>query len=148
MRITSGGSIAGYVKFALTFLQVGLTHSSGASKSLIWAKENHGRPLTLHTMPATQAASSAESPAGPSVQKPHSTLGPALLNVPRLISVVEIIKRECLAALTSASDPSGKGKHRARGIWQYTESGQLSNATSGTDGETLDLARVLEGKTK
>lgn len=66
------------------------------SKTL-WAgteiKENPTRPLVLHTLPAKPTASKesqAESEGGGKKRK----ISPATNDVPRLISVVEVIKRE------------------------------------------------------
>ncbi|ORY32570.1 hypothetical protein BCR39DRAFT_522914 [Naematelia encephala] len=141
MRITSGGSIASYVKFALTFLD-----------------ENPHRPLILHTIappppppPTTTTPTKGTKPS----KRPTSTLTPSLLNTPRLISVVELIKRAYMQRIESPE--SRKGKERAIGIWQYTESGLLPfvnlerekglQVEGDTETETA-LERVLGGKTQ
>ena len=41
------------------------------------------------------------------------------------------------------TDSVGKGKNKAVGIWQYTESGTLKSET-----EELGLDSILEGRTK
>lgn len=48
-----------------------------------------------------------------------------------------------MASLHSA-DGGGKGKAKAKGIWQYTESGLLS----GSSEREYSLDSVLEGKIK
>jgi len=141
MRITSAGSIASYVRFALSFLQV--RSASQYRRLLTPHQTNPGRPLILHTYPPSPSATSADTPSKAS----SSTLTPCLLTTPKLISVVEITKRRYISQLEASK--SGKGKNRATGIWQYTESGLSpvpTTARSSDDGG--DLTRVLEGKTK
>jgi hypothetical protein len=64
--------------------------------------------------------------------------------------VVEMIKREYMATLSSTG--KGKNKHKAVGIWQYTKSGLVDPTALGLEGEggVVDgsLTRVLEGKLK
>lgn len=55
--------------------------------------------------------------------------------------MVEKIKREYMAYVNT--DSIGKGKNKAVGIWQYTESGTLESGT-----EELGLDSILEGRTK
>jgi hypothetical protein len=74
--------------------------------------------LVLHTRPDPAAAASSSS---------SSTLHQATLAAPRLISVVEKVKRGHPAWL-----------------WQYTTSGMLEPVVE----ERPSLARVLGGKTK
>jgi len=69
-----------------------------------------------------------------------TTLHPATTSAPRLISVVEQIKREYVV------QSGTKGKRPSRGIWQYTESGLLP--VEPRDDEEDPLVRVLEGKTR
>ncbi|CAD6574127.1 MAG: hypothetical protein TREMPRED_001014 [Tremellales sp. Tagirdzhanova-0007] len=123
MRITSAGSIASYVRFALSFLQA-----------------NPNRALVLHTLPLPSASTKPSSEASTS----SSTLTPSLLTAPRLVSVVEIIKREYISKLDGSE--CRKGKHTATGIWQYTETGLLPDRHPTRDEQSL--TRVLEGKTK
>jgi hypothetical protein len=66
----------------------------------------------------------------------------ALLATPKLVSVAEKIKREYMAHINT--DNVGKGKNKAVGIWQYTESGTLS----GPSEQELGLESVLQGKMK
>ena len=153
IRITSGGSISHYVKFSLSYLKV-----RSASPILAEVQENPLRPLVLHTLPAplSTAISSPHLPplhlpadpsdevsaeakmSEPEKTPPQTSLQPSLLTTPKLISVVEIIKREYLASL------SGKGKHKATGLWQYTETGLLPSEF----GEKMSLETVLSGKMK
>jgi GH25 family lysozyme M1 (1,4-beta-N-acetylmuramidase) len=55
--------------------------------------------------------------------------------------VVEKIKREYMVYINT--DSVGKGKNKAVGIWQYTESGTLEGGN-----EELGLDSILEGRTK
>lgn len=69
-------------------------------------------------------------------------LTPVLLATPKLISVVEKIKREYMAFINTSDQ--GKGKNNAVGIWQYNESGSLSGG--GAEQEKLGMDSVLEGR--
>jgi hypothetical protein len=92
--------------------------------------------LVLHTLPpANSEASSSKSSS--------SSLSSALLATPKLVSVVEKIKREYMAYVNSKA--VGKGKNKAVGIWQYNESGTLSQ---GDEQQELGLESILEGRTK
>jgi hypothetical protein len=132
MRITSGGQVAGYVNFALTFLKVCPTH---VGFQLIH-QENPERSLVLHTLPPANSEASSSNPSS-------SSLSSALLATPKLVSVVEKIKREYMSYI-NAKDV-GKGKNKAVGIWQYNESGTLSQ---GEEQQELGLESILEGRTK
>ncbi|QRV74709.1 hypothetical protein RhiJN_02724 [Ceratobasidium sp. AG-Ba] len=93
MRIASHGKISALVKFALNFL-----------------KENPTRAIVLHTLPYKQCD---EQHTGKSSSKKRK-IGSSTNDVPRLISVVEIIKRE----------------FKEGGLYQYNELGSLD--TPGT----------------
>jgi hypothetical protein len=75
-------------------------------------------PLVLHTLPVAQSSSSA-------------SLSACTLSVPRLISVVEIIKREYLKTLKGCE---------TQGLHQYNEIASLKESCE------VDLAQALEGK--
>ncbi|WVW83691.1 hypothetical protein I302_105712 [Kwoniella bestiolae CBS 10118] len=143
MRITSGGSIASYVDFAISFLN-----------------DDPHTPLVLHTLPPPPSTTTQEyneaSPSTPSAKYP-TTLLSCTTNIPRLITVVEIIKRTYLEALCSAKherNPKIKGKEKMRmskGIWQYTESALYhpsAQMDGGGEGEGNSLERVLGGKSR
>ncbi|RSH79766.1 uncharacterized protein EHS24_009422 [Apiotrichum porosum] len=119
MRITTGGSVASYTKFAVNFL-----------------RENPDTPLVLHTLPAAKDDDKQPSSSSSSSSKsPASTLHPATLAAPRLVSVAESVKR------TYTRQKS------ATGLWQYTESGLLPSG-GGEEAAGPSLARVLSGKLK
>ena len=60
---------------------------------------------------------------------------------------MEQIKREFLRAASDSTNTNGK--KRAKGVWQYAESGLLAIPETEEEGEGEDpLIRVLEGKTK
>ncbi|KAG9124874.1 hypothetical protein FRC07_009921 [Ceratobasidium sp. 392] len=78
MRIAAHGKISGLVTFALKFL-----------------KENPTRPLVLHTLPHKHGVTQQER--GSSATEPVAKkrkITASTNDIPRLISVVEIIKRE------------------------------------------------------
>ncbi|ETW82928.1 hypothetical protein HETIRDRAFT_316269 [Heterobasidion irregulare TC 32-1] len=98
MRITNHGKINAWVDFALQFFEA-----------------NEAKALVLHTLPITAQASATSKP-GPTrnVSLPTTT-------IPRLISVVEIIKREYLKMMNEKMWPGMEGLH------QYNEIGCLED---------------------
>ncbi|KAJ7108724.1 hypothetical protein C8R44DRAFT_884761 [Mycena epipterygia] len=138
IRITNHGKIKTWVAFALDFLE----------------KHEH-IPIVLHTLPAppksTPASENVEGaePVQP-VKNPPSVSHTAS-TVPRLISVVEIIKREYVKKLELEHSSTLTGLH------QYNEVGTLEDlglAVTGTelplDADSLrsqEIVAALEGKT-
>jgi len=125
MRITQGGKIRSWVDFALKFFE-----------------ENEDKALVLHTLPAAAKEKSKqtgtmevtagddddpqEAPPLPQGADPVNTtkksgLSVSTITIPRLISVVEIIKREYLNALNANRSP------RLVGLYQYNEMGSLED---------------------
>ncbi|KAL7421756.1 hypothetical protein Q5752_003527 [Cryptotrichosporon argae] len=136
MRISTSGKLESYVSFAVDFLCT-----------------NPRRPLVLHTRPT------ANPPAS------RAALHPSTTAAARLVSVVELVKRAYVGRVKRGevarpAEGRGKGKgkgkageavdadeavgERRQGIWQYTESGLVGPV----EGETMDLTRVLSGKSK
>ncbi|WVR07216.1 hypothetical protein IAU60_004257 [Kwoniella sp. DSM 27419] len=153
MRIASGGSIQAYVDFALGHL-----------------RENPRIPLVLHTLPpepgpsakgkGKEKAKSNHDSDTTATQARANAFQPCTLAVPRLVTVVEIIKRTYLAEVRTsrntrvghggddkAADNPGQGAAR-KGIWQYTESGLHMPRATDEEPELNGLARVLGGKTR
>ncbi|WWD17481.1 hypothetical protein CI109_101922 [Kwoniella shandongensis] len=147
MRITSGGSMSAYVQFGLRYL-----------------RENPKTPLVLHTLPPPSPSPQAQpksdksqsESSGPSKPRSLTTLLPCTTTAPRLIAIVELIKREYIAQIRKdlqRTDPEGKGKGKGKGkgIWQYTECGNHVPPLQEhqEEVETMgDLTRVLGGRTK
>jgi hypothetical protein len=113
--------------------------------------QNHpDRPLILHSLPNPPSRPSKSS------SDASRTLRPCTLAAPRLITVAEIIKRELI--LSYEKEGRGKGKHKAIGVWQYTETGlvpaELLDGAGRVEKEeeevarTGELARILGGKTR
>jgi hypothetical protein len=145
MRITSGGSIASYLKFSLNFLQVrDIAYFRIVSALTTPLQNNPHRSLILHTLPPEPKDALDSDVLDTNAAASSSTLTSATLTTPKLISVVELIKRKFLEI---ENGDVGKGKATAKGIWQYTESGLLPISTKPTSGAE-GLARVLSGKTK
>jgi len=108
VRITTHGKIKTWVQFALDFLD-----------------ENEERSLTFHTLPL---------PGTPPGGKPST----ATATIPRLISVVEIVKREHLERLKARRSSSLAGVH------QYNEIGALQDLPS-SRAPSPDVTEMLSG---
>ncbi|KAI1786772.1 hypothetical protein LXA43DRAFT_927060 [Ganoderma leucocontextum] len=147
IRITSHGKIKNWVTFALAHFQ-----------------KYEDRPLVLHTLPASKG----KAPSGESEKQQGATPHPAesenpdcvekgakdnrlhtsMANIPRLVSVVEIIKREYVKTLDSALAQAGS----LSGLHQYNEIGDLEEhgLVEGTGNEEQDriqsLAHALQGR--
>lgn len=110
-------------------------------------QENEEKALVLHTLPGaikskkTEVAAddkeSQEVPQGTDAdnKEKKGKLSVSTITIPRLISVVEIIKREYLAAMNAKRSPD------LVGLYQYNEMGSLENET-GEDGEE-DRAKMI-----
>lgn len=124
VRITLHGKMQTWVGFALDFLA-----------------KNETRPLVLHTLPAKRDKESGPEDADKDQVK--RGLPPSTAAVPRLISVVEIIKREFVKL---------DGTPEERTLHQYNEVGCLDEDEPPTADETGEQARrdalmkALEGK--
>ncbi|KAF7297351.1 hypothetical protein MIND_00968500 [Mycena indigotica] len=103
VRITSHGKMNSFVTFALQFFQ-----------------KHDSVPLVFHTLPASSSKSAEQSNVGTSSRPDRDSngLSPTSLLAPRLISVVEIVKREYLKAM--AAD-------KITGLYQYNEVGILED---------------------
>ncbi|KAH9925530.1 uncharacterized protein B0H18DRAFT_1008846 [Fomitopsis serialis] len=116
LRITNHGKINAWVQFALRFLQ-----------------ENPDQPLVFHTLPAkgkqvhhaqddVSIAPAEAQPSGSGAvasKKPRNHT--SMSTIPRLVSVVEIVKREYLKTLDPALSQAGK----LSGLHQYNHVGEL-----------------------
>ncbi|TFY53647.1 hypothetical protein EVJ58_g9338 [Rhodofomes roseus] len=117
IRVTNHGKIQTCVQFALASLE-----------------EHPDRPVTFHTMPAAKGkavdrsetnnsvAPTKDQPGGSGAavsKRPHNHT--SMTTIPRLISVVEIVKREHLKTLDPALSQAGK----LSGLHQYNEIGEL-----------------------
>ncbi|KAJ6582926.1 hypothetical protein DFH09DRAFT_1029318 [Mycena vulgaris] len=140
LRITNHGKIKPWVAFALDFFE-----------------KHEDIPIVLHTLPAspkttTSSENTEGTTAGPvrPVKNPPS-ISPTASTVPRLISVVEIIKREYVKKLELEHSSTLVGLH------QYNEIGTLEALGLSTpdteppqDPESLrsqEIVAALQGKT-
>jgi len=145
MRITQGGKIRTWVEFALKIFEVCISpviimlHNERCMD----AQENEERALVLHTLPTTAKTKSKENerievdagdgsePQPQDAPKPQQgvvdvaegkrSLSASTTTIPRLISVVEIIKREYLVAMNA------KRSVDLVGLYQYNEMGSLED---------------------
>jgi hypothetical protein len=121
----------------------------------VFSQENEEKALILHTLPkgSTKEHKRTETTAGDNdeqvqdaSQSPQGTdnrrgLSPSTSTIPRLISVVEIIKREYLKTMDA------KGAPNIVGLYQYNEMGCLEDeAGKGAEEEARDQS--VEDRTK
>jgi hypothetical protein len=148
MRITQGGKIHAWVEFALKFFEVCesiiiILHN----KTCMVTQENEEKALVLHTLPA--AVEKAGADAGDSNEPQEAPLqgidaagqekkgfSTSTSTIPRLISVVEIIKREYLVAMGARRSPD------LVGLYQYNEMGSLEDQVEHEEGEESAGDRV------
>ncbi|KAJ4476637.1 hypothetical protein J3R30DRAFT_3214602, partial [Lentinula aciculospora] len=127
MRITRAGKLTNYVKYALESLE-----------------KNDKKPIIIHTRPKSQDELVASDAQQESKTAPNVSL--SLTTTPRLISVVEIIKREYL------KDLEKRRSTRLIGLHQYNEIGSLQDHSGSSFGKETDESRaqrivtVLRGK--
>ncbi|KAI3615549.1 hypothetical protein WG66_011756 [Moniliophthora roreri] len=130
IRITNGGKIKSWVTYALEYLE---------------NEENNSNHLILHTLPAASKSQTNSTSAENATTK-H--LGNATSAIPRLVTVVEIIKREYIKLLEQ------KHSSRLTGLHQYNEFGSLeelgmctSDANVNEEDQRAErLKMALEGK--
>lgn len=110
-------------------------------------QEHEEEPLVLHTLPH-QGSHPPEKEGG--AQLKQEGLHPSTNVIPRLISVVEIIKREYLKKL----DPVLAEQGRLSGLYQYNELGTLEDRDGeqeaerhGTEEERAQrISNALQGR--
>lgn len=122
------------------------TFTPNLSNFLIHSQQEKHIPVVLHTFPVSNALPEVECvpPAEPQAQdQQRPQQRGALLNVtttiPRLISVVEIIKREYIKVLESKRSP------RLEGLHQYNEIGCIEDLDLGLGGDKGD---GMSGRTR
>ncbi|KAK0233276.1 hypothetical protein IW262DRAFT_1487642 [Armillaria fumosa] len=124
IRITNHGKMQTWIAFALEHLQ-----------------KDGSKPIALHTLPTLWNPQEVKSAKG--------SLSAATTTIPRLISVVEIIKREYIKILESKHLP------RLFGLHQYNEVGSLEDLELGEEDTTpedkekkraVSIITALEGK--
>ncbi|KAI9056818.1 hypothetical protein FKP32DRAFT_1762815 [Trametes sanguinea] len=149
IRITTHGKITNWVSFALEHF-----------------KKYEDRPLVLHTLPsnkgkapekanANEGAGEESRSEGASAatatdkkQKKKEGLPSSMGTIPRLVSVVEIIKREYLKSLDAglAEQGSLSGLHQYNEIGDVVEAGYAEGNGDGEQGRIESLAQALQGK--
>ena len=123
IRITSQGKIKNWVSFALKSFQVRISHGISFKRSVskdgslitrsLRAQENPGLPLAFHTIPPTPSTSKSSPKDANNAQKQKLASSTAL--VPRLVSVVEIVKREYMKELKEKKGSRGREGEEDRG---------------------------------
>ncbi|KAG6837728.1 hypothetical protein H0H93_003530 [Arthromyces matolae] len=123
VRITDSGKIKTWVAYALNIFET-----------------DDNKPICFHTLPATNSSKTINTD-----QEASSTpkLSKATTAVPRLLTVVEIVKREFLKSLRLKSSP------RLAGLHQYNEIGFLDApdipSISSEEDRTAEIRRALSG---
>ncbi|KAF8061810.1 hypothetical protein FPV67DRAFT_1422957 [Lyophyllum atratum] len=129
IRITDHGKIKAWVAFSLTFLE---THED--------------RPIVYHTLPPSSVAppttndgttAPAKGIAGTSRRRTTPKATPTS-TVPRLLSVVEIVKREFIKSLEAEHSP------RLAGLHQYNEIGCLEDLATFVEEPQTEEDRAAE----
>ncbi len=98
----------------------------------------------LHTLPASKGKARASVQDAVAEEKSSKGLHPSMATIPRLVSVVEIIKREYLKTMDPALAEAGS----LSGLHQYNEVGDLADAgAENAEEDRLEsLARALQGR--
>jgi len=113
VRITDHTKIRQYVKFCLGYLTVSIPNLIALPLTLL--QENPRAMLVLHTLPNAEPKQAEDAGEEPAVTKKRKLPSPTE-DIPRLISVAEIIKREFVALVASnkagAGNPSGTVLHQ------------------------------------
>ncbi|KAF8518470.1 hypothetical protein JB92DRAFT_2902653, partial [Gautieria morchelliformis] len=132
MRITDHGKIHSFVSFGLKFLQ-----------------ENPQRPLVLHTFPFAKDSSVPRQNPETQARK----IAKPTASIPRLVSVVEIIKREYAkwASTREAADEGPVDDSWRLGLHQYNELAALEDIgivelQEPAPDDAEQLRQALEGK--
>ncbi|RDX43990.1 hypothetical protein OH76DRAFT_1389803 [Lentinus brumalis] len=131
MRITNHGKINSWVSFALDHLQ-----------------KHEDRPLVLHTLPASKGKARASVQDAVAEEKSSKGLHPSMTTIPRLVSVVEIIKREYLKTMDPALAEAGSlsGLHQYNEVGDLADAGYAESAESAEEDRLQSLARALQGR--
>jgi hypothetical protein len=108
---------------------------------LTWSlsQENPGAMLVLHTLPHTEQKQTKDAGEEAPAKKRRKLPSPTD-DIPRLISVVEIIKREFVALVTS--DKAGAGNPPGTVLHQYN----VLDCLSTPEADETDILSALEGK--
>ncbi|KAA1467393.1 hypothetical protein DENSPDRAFT_877283 [Dentipellis sp. KUC8613] len=129
MRITSHGKMRGWIEFALQFFEA-----------------NEERPLVLHTLPAKpkdeQVDDAVEDTETSGEKTKEKGAASATVNIHRLVSVVEIIKRQYLKTIDM------QRQLEKNGLYQYNEIGYLEEGQEDEESpedRAEKIARALEG---
>ncbi|KAJ7741928.1 hypothetical protein DFH07DRAFT_943409 [Mycena maculata] len=137
IRITNHGKISTWVTFALDFLE-----------------KHENIPIVLHTLPApSRPTPSSQNPdraglAQPAVNPP--SFSHTASTVPRLISVVEIIKREYVKKLELKHSSILTGLHQYNEIGTLEGLGLMPDPEVPQDAESIrsqEIVAALQGKT-
>ena len=115
------------------------------------------RPLVLHTLPvAKEKANGGEGQGSDSKGGGVATAGkekgermhPSMATIPRLVSVVEIIKREYLKTVDPKLPEAGllSGLHQYNEVGSLEEEGLMDAAEDAEEARVETVARALQGK--
>lgn len=161
MRITTQGKMGNWVSAALEHLQVrtkvmmccGSVLNAGGN-----VQKNEDEPLVLHTLPAAKRSVNATREEGENEREEGSKrqgsagkgggMHGSMATIPRLVSVVEIIKREYLKTLDGRLAEGGTlyGLHQYNEIGDLEEGGYIEKSGSAEEERASSLVRTLQGK--
>ncbi|KAF5384693.1 hypothetical protein D9757_006240 [Collybiopsis confluens] len=132
IRITRTGKMTHWITYALKCLE-----------------EEEKRPIIVHTLPrySKDPAGSNESLERPDPSKNASKIANSLITTPRLISVIEIIKREYLNSLDKKRSTRVIGLHQYNEIGSLEELSPVDSPAQATEEQRMEkIAMALEGK--
>ncbi|KAF9460254.1 hypothetical protein BDZ94DRAFT_1148954, partial [Collybia nuda] len=127
IRITNHGKMHTWVAFALESLE-----------------KHEDRPIALHTLPAVPKPPTDAQ--GPDPKHPPGSLSNSTTTVPRLISVVEIIKREYIKTLELKRSPRLLGLHQYNEIGCLEDLGLVEVPETDESKRAEELVAALSGK--
>ncbi|KAF8581074.1 hypothetical protein K439DRAFT_1517220 [Ramaria rubella] len=158
MRITDHGKIHSFVTFALKFLQVSeyrplVLHTFPSTKDKLVPKQGPSTQTQRLILPQEKSDSQTENPCTEEPLKKKRKLATPIATIPRLVSVVEIIKREYGKwAMTRQDANGGPAENSLRtGLHQYNELATLEDLgilepLEHEPDEAERLREALEGK--
>ncbi|KAJ2967258.1 hypothetical protein NUW54_g13556 [Trametes sanguinea] len=149
IRITTHGKITNWVSFALEHFKVQVRRQTAGAAHAAIAQGQGSRKGGCDRGADEESRTEGATAATPTEKKQKKEgLPSSMATIPRLVSVVEIIKREYLKGLDArlAEQGSLSGLHQYNEIGDLVEAGYAEGNGDGEQGRTESLAQALQGK--